>query len=450
MIASAGARCAVTLMDNGARWIFADDALADAGIAHVPLPLFFSPAQRIHAIESSGADLAITDRPDEILALESGFERISEWRGSTLLARPIATPVHLPAGTAKITFTSGTTGDPKGVCLSASQMAATAAALAGALSPLKLKRHLCALPLPVLLENVAGVRAPRLAGMSVVAPPLAETGLMGAAGFDAMRFARCLEVSAADSVILLPQMLEAWLAEIEAGRLAPPKRLRFAAVGGARVSPETLIRAREAGLPVFEGYGLSECASVVSLNRPGANRTGSVGRPLPHLAVTFGDGGEILVAGPSCLGYLGETDRPADAILSTGDLGHRDNDGFLTVTGRKKNLLITGFGRNVAPEWVESELRREPAIAQAAVFGEARPWLCAVIVPRGEATGIAEAVGRVNASLPDYARVHRFIVADQPFMAANELATSNGRPRRLAIAAHYRKRLETLYEGIRP
>ena len=446
MIALAGVRCAVTLMDNGLPWISADDALADAGIPHVPLPLFFSPAQRVHAIESSGADLAITDRPDEILSLGTGFERVGEWRGSALLARQIAAPVHLPTGTAKITFTSGTTGNPKGVCLSASQMAATAAALARVLSPLNLKRHLCALPLPVLLENVAGVLAPRLAGMSLAMPSLAEAGLMGAAGFDATRFARCLEGSTADSVILLPQMLEAWLAEIEAGRLASPKRLRFAAVGGARVSPETLIRAREAGLPVFEGYGLSECASVVSLNIPGADRPGSVGRPLPHLAVTIGDDGEIQVTGPSFLGYLGETARPVDAILATGDLGYRDDDGFLTVTGRKKNLLITGFGRNVAPEWVESELCREPAIAQAAVFGEARPWLSAVIVPRGAATGIAEAVDRINASLPDYARVRHFILTDAPFSPANGMATANGRPRRATIATHYHDRLEALYE----
>ncbi len=447
MSAPTGHSCVVTLMDNGARWISADDALADASIPHVPLPLFFSPAQRIHAIESSGADLAITDRPDEILALEMGFERIGEWQGNALLARQIDTPVRLPVGTTKITFTSGTTGDPKGVCLSAGQMAATAATLAGALSPLALKRHLCALPLPVLLENVAGVLAPRLAGMSVAMPPLAETGLMGAAGFDAARFARCLEDSAADSVILLPQMLEAWLAEIEAGRLAPPKRLRFAAVGGARVSPETLVRAREAGLPVFEGYGLSECASVVSLNRPGADKIGSVGRPLPHLAVTIAADGEILIAGQTHLGYLGEPPEQTGAPLATGDLGGLDEAGFLFVAGRKKNIIITALGRNIAPEWVESELQREPVIRQSAVFGEARAWLSAVIVSHGVARADVEgAVARVNASLPDYARVRRFIIADTPFSPANGLATANGRPRRETIATHYQDKLEALYE----
>lgn len=434
-------------MDNGTHWISADDTLANAGIPHVPLPLFFSPAQRVHAIESSGADLAITDRPDEILALEMRFERTGEWRGNTLLTRPLATPVHMPTGTAKITFTSGTTGDPKGVCLSAKQMAATATALAKMLSPLALKRHLCTLPLPVLLENVAGVLAPRLAGMSVVAPPLAETGLMGAAGFDAPRFARCLEGSAADSVILLPQMLEAWLAEIEGGRLASPKHLRFAAVGGARVSQETLSRAREAGLPVFEGYGLSECASVVSLNRPGMDKIGSVGHPLPHLAVTIAEDGEILIMGQTHLGYLGTPPEQTGAPLATGDLGSRDEEGFLFVAGRKKNILITALGRNIAPEWVESELQREPVIRQAVVFGEARPWLSAVIVSHSVAREDVEAaVARVNTSLPDYARVQHFLIADAPFSPTNGLATANGRPRRKAIATHYQNKLETIYE----
>jgi len=438
-------RCVATLLDNSPHWVEADDTLSAAGITHVPRPLFFSPVQCRHAIDSAGVDLVITDRPDDILALDSDFDPIGTWKTLSLLAREINEPAVLPPGTAKITFTSGTTGDPKGVCLSAGQMTATATALAEVLAPLGLTRHLCALPLPVLLENVAGILAPRLIGMSVAIPPLAETGLMGAAGFDAPRFARCLEDNAADSVILLPQMLEAWLAEIESGRLAPPSRLRFAAVGGARVSADTLLRARAAGIPVFEGYGLSECASVVSLNRPGTDRPGSVGRPLPHLSVTIAADGEILIAGQTHLGYLGEP--PTRASLATGDLGNLDEEGFLSIAGRKKAIIITALGRNVSPEWVESELQREPAIAQAAVFGEARPWLSAVIVARGATHAeIEAAVARVNASLPDYARIRHFILANAPFSPANGMATANGRPRRAAIAAHYPHPLEHRYE----
>lgn len=187
---------------------------------------------------------------------------------------------------------------------------------------------------------------------------------------------------------------------------------------------------------------------MVTLNHPGADRPGSAGRPLPHLAVTLAADGEILVSGQMHLGYLGEAPRPAGAPLATGDLGRIDDDGFLFVDGRKKNILITAFGRNVSPEWVESELRREPLVAKAAVFGEARPWLSAVIAARGTAsdTDIAQALDRVNASLPDYARIRRFIAAGQPFTPANGLATANGRPRRDAIYARYQERLERLYQ----
>ncbi len=439
--------CVATLLDNGPRWIEADAALSASALPHVPLPLFFSAQQCRHVLDATAAEVVLAENAAAILALDAGFAPAGAWRGLALLARNAPAAATLPPGTAKITFTSGTTGQPKGVCLSAAQMEATAAALARTLAPLGLKRHLCALPLPVLLENVAGVLAPQRAGITVVTPSLAETGLTGAAGFDAPRFARCLDEHGADSVILLPQMLEAWLAEIEAGRLAPPRHLRFAAVGGARVAPEALVRARAAAIPVFEGYGLSECASVVTLNHPGANRPGSAGQPLPHLAVTLAADGEILVSGQMHLGYLGEAPRPEGIALATGDLGRIDDDGFLFVDGRKKNILITAFGRNVAPEWVESELRGEALIAQAAVFGEARPWLSAVIVTRGAANDaqIAQALERVNANLPDYARIRRFIAAEQPFTPANGLATANGRPRRDAIYARYQERLENLY-----
>ncbi|MDP2752042.1 MAG: AMP-binding protein [Rhodocyclaceae bacterium] len=442
-------RPVATLMDNGSRWIEADATLSDAGIPHVPLPLFFSPAQRVHAIASAHVTRVLTDRPDEILEFHPGAMPDGQWRALTWVKLPDRESTHspLPSGTAKITFTSGTTGEPKGVCLSTAQMYATALALAETLAPLGLTRHLCALPLPVLLENIAGVLAPQLLGMTVMAPPLIETGLLGAAGFDVPRFSRCLADNKPDSVILLPQMLEVWLAEIEAGRLSPPNHLRFVAVGGARVSSDTLIRARDVGIPVFEGYGLSECASVVALNHPGADRPGSVGRPLPHLSVTLGDDGEIFIGGQTHLGYLDEPPKPVGALLATGDLGTLDEDGFLFVSGRKKNIIITAFGRNIAPEWIESELQREPVIAQAAVFGEARPWLSAVIVSRSAATSeIGTAMDRVNARLPDYARIQHFIIADQSFTPANGLATANGRPRRPAIATHYQNQLEKPYE----
>jgi long-subunit acyl-CoA synthetase (AMP-forming) len=141
--------------------------------------------------------------------------------------------------------------------------------------------------------------------------------------------------------------------------------------------------------------------------------------------------GEILVSG-----------------LATGDLGHLDAEGFLHVEGRRKNVLITSFGRNVAPEWPEAELCAGGAIAQAAVFGDARPQLCALLVPRspGETDSAIDAdVRRANARLPDYARIAFWLRAEAPFSAADGSATANGRVRRDVVWSRYGERIESRY-----
>ncbi len=293
------------------------------------------------------------------------------------------------------------------------------------------------LPLATLLENVAGVYAPLLAGARIELREMRQIGLQGASGLDLERFLRVLGATQPHSIILLPQLLLALVSAGERG-LPLPQSLRFVAVGGGRVTPQLLRRAQALGLPVFEGYGLSECASVVCLNTPRARRIGTVGRPLPHVEVRVAGDGEILVRGPRMLGYVGE---PAlrDPWLATGDLGSVE-DGFVTLRGRKKHMFVTAYGRNVNPEWVEAELVQQAPIAQAWVHGEARAENVAVLVPRGGACGHAEidaAVGEVNARLPDYARVHRWVTAGEPFTADNGLATANGRLRRAALLARY-------------
>ena len=457
-LASARPRVVGLLADNGPEWLVADLAAERANIPLVPLPAFFTRAQLESAAAASGMDALLGDSPEAARTL--GFGAPASIEGSTLgWFRRDAAPVALPEATTKITFTSGTTGAPKGVCLGAAQQHALACALERATRPLGVARHLCLLPLPVLLENVAGARTALLGGAECVVPPLEVVGMSGATGFDPLACLAAIERWQAESVILLPQMMLALAAALEAG--APrPTRLRFAAVGGARVGSALLERARAAGLPAYEGYGLTECASVVALNLPGADRPGSVGRPLAHAEVRIAPDGEILVSGNRCLGFLGSDERaPASAWLPTGDLGHLDTDGFLHVSGRRKHVLITSFGRNVAPEWPEAELSAGGAIAQSAVFGEARPRLCAVVVPRlAHATDavIDAEVRHANTRLPDYAQVAFWIRAEEPFSAANGLATANGRVRRDVVWSRYGARLAALYPfdpsrpGVRP
>lgn len=434
--------------DNSPAWVAVDLGAQISGVVLVPLPPFFTREQIAHALADSGADALLAD--PRLLAVRdidhSTLEPFAALGGALAFGRLRAnTAADMPPATAKISYTSGTTGKPKGVCLTQASMDAVASSLRDAVSGLEVTRHLCVLPLATLLENVAGVYAPLMKGAEVVLPSAAETGLAGAARFDPLMLLRSLTVHAAESIILVPELLRGLVAALEHGA-QQPTGLKLVAVGGGHVSPALLERAARLGLPVYEGYGLTECASVVTLNSPAARRVGSVGRPLPHAEVTIDSRGGIHVGGPAVSGYVGGGHVPQR--IATGDLGHFDADGFLHVTGRRKNLFITSFGRNVSPEWVEAELVEDSAIAQAAVFGEARPWNVAVIVPAAGAQrqDIEAAIDAANRRLPDYARIGDWLAADEPFAVSNGQATTNGRSRRTTIWNRYGRQLDALYD----
>lgn len=432
-----GTRVLATLMDNAPAWVVADLAALEAGVVHVPLPGFFTADQIRHALQAAGVDTLLAPAAVAVL-WPQGQRQALDVAGLScaFVALPHAAP-PLPAGTCKITFTSGSTGSPKGVCLREAGLRGAALGVVQALRPLGIDRHLCALPLAVLLENVAGMLAPLANGSTVTVAPLAELGLAGSSSFAPDVFDAAVARHAPHSLILLPQMLRAWTAWLQANGRRASASLKFVAVGGAAVGERLLAAARACGIPAYEGYGLSEGGSVQALNLPGADRPGSAGRPLPHARVRIAADGEIEIAGTLMAGYLGDA-RPVPEWLPTGDLGRLDADGFLHVEGRRKNLLITGFGRNVAPEWVEAALRGEGAIGNAVVFGEAQPALSAVLWPLAPATSdveIAAAVRAANATLPDYARIARWVRGRAAFSADTGLATPNGRPRRDAILA---------------
>jgi len=437
------------LADNGVAWILTDLAAMIAGIPIIPLPLFASSEQLAHAIRSASIDYVVTDHQERICeALPRDTHVTLSPFTHNLLG--IGFPAQdltsgLPATCWKVTFTSGTTATPKGVCLALSTLEKTADALRRASSGCSEDRHLCVTPLATLLENVGGIYAALLAGASVTVPPLADVGLSGSSSLDAAQLVSALRSSRATTAIVVPQMLAAIVAAIKGGAAAP-RDLRFLAVGGAAVSTRLLDESLALGLPVYEGYGLSECASVVAVNRPDQCREGSVGKPLPHVHVEIAPDGEIRVAGNSCIGYLGGS--PIEGPVATGDIGYVDDAGFLYVTGRKKNMFITSFGRNVAPEWIEQELTAQPAITQAAVFGEARPFAAAIVVPGAGATesSVALAIDAANRQLPDYARIGAWIWAQAPFSLRNGLATANGRLRRDEIFRCYAAELDALYQ----
>lgn len=451
-LSQTGLRTFALLADNGLSWAVADLAALAAGLRLVPLPLFFSPRQMLHALRDAAVEGLLVEPsitlPDLVKASPPEALKSSASIGLELRRLPTGAPARIPTATQKITYTSGTTGASKGVCLDAALLEQQAEALRQISAAHVADAHLCALPLPTLLENVAGLYLPLLAGAQAHLPRLAVTGpSAGPPGFDPHRLLNQVSTRRATSLILVPQMLQGLVVAIEAGAEVP-RTLRFVAVGGAPISPRLLERAERAGLPVYEGYGLSECGSVVALNTPAARRIGSVGKPIPGVRVSFSETRGIRVSGRAFLGYTGDSPRASGAIVDTGDLGHLDADGFLHVDGRSKDMFITAYGRNVSPEWIERELCLAPGIRQAAVFGEAMPFNVAVIVSDADDAQIDIALGQVNAGLPDYARVWGWLRADEPFSPANAQLTPNGRLRRERISAAYRTRLSTFFENL--
>lgn len=436
-------RCAM-LADNGAGWVVADLALLRAGALNVPLPEWFTRAQAAHVFRDAGIESILTDDPERVPARfrPVGVAPHSHLTLFRLLERREVAPTTRAI---KVTYTSGSTGAAKGVCLAKHEIEQVARSIAFA-TPLGITRHLCTLPLPTLLENIAGVYAPLMLGATCILASTRATGL-GQGGVDAQRFLDTISRHSPHSMILVPELLRLLVGAAKRG-WTPPADLRFVAVGGATIAPALLEEAMTLGIPAYEGYGLSECASVVCLNTPADSRRGSVGKPLSHARVRIDENGQIMVRGAVMSGYLGESESQNQEI-ATGDLGYVDADGFVYVRGRMKNMLITSMGRNVSPEWVESHLLLDAAIGQAIVFGEARPYAVALIYPAAASIGptqIERAIATANAQLPAYAQVRRWDFLPEPLRFADGLSTANGRPRREVIAARYRALIDAMYD----
>lgn len=409
-----GNQCRVIAIqsDNSVDWVLWDLATVMAQVVCVPLPAFFSQQQTEHVIRSAGIDHIVTPQG--------------------LVATGYADAVSLPPGTGKITFTSGTTGTPKGVCLAQENLEQVAVSLVEAIGSKYAAHHLSVLPLGILLENVAGVYSALFVGATCHLYGLAEIGMGNPFQPDFQQLVLKMTANKISSAILVPELLRGLTYTLAKVGVRLPD-LRFLAVGGSRVSSELLDLAQVVGLPVYEGYGLSECGSVVALNTPENSRPGSVGKVLPHIRLHCEDG-EIIIDNSTFHGYLG---APRTGSFATGDLGFLDSEGFLFISGRKKNLLITSFGRNVSPEWVESVLLGQPEIAQAVVFGDAQPHLSALLVPVSPSADLKAAVLRANKSLPEYAHIKVFH-AIPPLRMGDGTLTGTGRPRREAIYQHYR------------
>jgi long-chain acyl-CoA synthetase len=247
-------------------------------------------------------------------------------------------------------------------------------------------------------------------------------------------------------------------------------RARVLSSGAAPIAPDVLAFFASIDLPIREIYGQSEDCGPTSYNMPGRTRIGSVGPPLPGLEVKIADDGEILVRGPNVfMGYYKEPQATAETMkdgwLCTGDLGALDKDGFLTITGRKKEIIITAGGKNIAPKNIEAALKETPLISEAIVIGDRKKFLSALITIDEDAAkklapelaadklaaapairnAIQKQVDTVNETLARVEQIKKFTVLPRAFSIASGELTPTMKLKRKVISQRYESEINAMY-----
>ncbi|MGA9882949.1 MAG: long-chain fatty acid--CoA ligase [Candidatus Acidiferrales bacterium] len=256
-------------------------------------------------------------------------------------------------------------------------------------------------------------------------------------------------------------------------------RIRVFSAGGAPLAPELAEFFWSVHLPVYQGYGLTETSPVVTANSPRVNKVGTVGRPIPHVQLKIAEDGEVLVKGPCVMqGYYRKPDETraaftADGWFCTGDIGRIDEQGFLIITDRKKELLKTAGGKFVAPAPIENALKTSPYISNAIVVGDRRKFVSVLIVPNfpvieaaGRNTGhefasatqmsndpwvrelLTAEMERLTAPLAQYEKPKRFAIVQQDFTYGNGQLTYTLKLKRRVIEEQYRDVIERMYADV--
>jgi len=522
---------------NGPEWVYADLAAMACGAASVPVYHTEGLAAIRHIIEDSRSRFLFAQNPVQAKELLDHHQQIPHLEKLILLEGELVHPwvmtlANFLAGgksvpveklnalleegrgddLASLVYTSGTTGPPKGVMLTHQNFLSNIDAALKLFDIGEYDQCLSFLPLSHVFERMAGyylmlqqgtviayaenfesvpVNLKEVAPTVVVSVPrlyekmysrviervLAGPWLNKQIFFAARRIGR-LWVSKQQNgepiswylelgIKLARRLVFAKIAEHLGGRL------RFFVSGGAPLAPEIAEFFLAAGLPIYEGYGLTETSPVISANCPAQHRIGSVGRPLINTEVRLSDEGEILVRGPGV--FQGYWQRPEDTQeafdqdwFKTGDIGKLDGDGFLFITDRKKDLIVTASGENIAPQILENLLKKDKFIANAMVYGDRKPYLTALIVPNFDKLSIfardkkldfldtcdlvnqpavleliRQQVDALQNELPSFQRIKRFILLSQDF--GGTFVTPTLKIRRKMIADHFRTILEQMY-----
>ncbi len=371
---------------------------------------------------------------------------------------------------ASIRYTSGTTGNSKSVAFTHYQLRWMAETMGSLLSfKTRTKKHaayLSFLPLSHVVEGILGAYTPYYLGMPVslyflndfdkVAETLPE--VRPTIFFSVPRFYEKvwdqLERNRMGSRYIsgkniLPKRIQRRILRRALLRRAGLDRCDQLIVGSAPVSEKLLTDFRELGIEIHNAYGLTE-APLITLNRLGANDIDSVGPPLPDTKVELAGDGEILVSGPQ---VAAEYDGRTSPVLYTGDLGEFNADGHLRVVGRKKEILINSYGKNINLQKVETLLRDIPGISEAVLAGEKRPYCVALLwpeddMPAPDEEALADAVRSVNKLLSHPEQVKRYALMSGPLKISTGELTPNLKLRRDNIAEIHRETIEGLYETV--
>lgn len=418
--------------------------------------------------------------------------------------------------TATLIYTSGTTGDPKGVMLSHHNIVANVQAALEIFEIGSADNVLSFLPLSHIFERMAGYYTMLFAGVGIAYAESIETVaadmgdiqptiMVSVPRLYEKIYSRVLGMAIAGSPVKRGIFFwakgvgEKWVMKKVAGQSVPPhlafakglaealvfkklqKRtgghLRFFISGGAPLAKEIAEFFYAAGLVIYEGYGLTETSPVITANSADHFRPGTVGHPMPGVKVRIAEDGEILTRSDSVMqGYWKRPDATAETIvdgwLHTGDIGHVDDDGFLHITDRKKDLIVTAGGKNVAPQPIENQLKLSRYITELCLVGDKRKYIVALIVPTVEnLEGYCERnklsfastkemlnnsqilslfehlVEKVNADRPNYEQVKYFRLLEREFTQDEDELTPSLKVKRRVIQERYRDLIEEMYEN---
>ena len=418
-----------------------------------------------------------------------------------------------PQDVATIIYTSGTTGPPKGVMLSHANIVANVLELSRGFDFDRKDSVLSLLPLSHIFERVAhylmfycGVSIAYAESIEKV--PLNMQEVQPTVVACVPRFFEKLYDRVMESRRLstgLKRMLSDWAfgvgerhtRHILQGTTPPPGlafqrflaskivfaklqqrlggRLRFFISGGAPLDPSLAEFFLSAGILILEGYGLTETSPVIAVNLPNRFRFGTVGQPLPGLEARIAEDGEVLTRGPSVmLGYYNRPEETREVIkegwFHTGDIGHLDPDGFLKITDRKKDLIVTAGGKNVAPQPIERLLKSSPVLLNAVVLGDKRPYLSALVVPNPETITnhareqglsfesygdllqsppiqefLMNAVEKSTAGLASFETVKKVIPVEKDFTIEDGELTPTLKVKRRIVEKRFKNEIEALY-----